>query len=133
MRAGEVCGALKVAYRAFSKAQENTYHGLLFNLLRGMDLKVSAEVANNLGRLDLLIEMSKTTYVIELKLDSSPEAGLKQIISKEYDRPYLRQRKSIARIGLSFSSGKRNIDTWQGELLDEDGKLVRKLAPEDKQ
>ena len=122
----------KFPYQTFSKAQENTYHGLLFSFLHGLNLDVSAEVANNFGRLDLLIQMPKTTYIIELKLDSSPETGLKQIISKKYDRPYLGQGKSIARIGLSFSSGKRNIDTWQGELLDENGKLIRKLAPEDK-
>ena len=119
----------KLPYQTFSKAQEHTYHGLLFNLLNSIDLKVSAEVTNNLGRLDLLIEMPKTSYVIELKLDSTPEAGLNQIISKKYDRPYLGQGKSIARIGLNFSSDKRNIDTWQGELLDEDGKLIRKLVP----
>ena len=119
----------QLPYQTFSKAQENTYHGLLFSILNSIDLKVSAEVANNFGRLDLLIEMPKTSYVIELKLDSSPETGLKQIISKKYDRPYLGQGKSIARIGLSFSSGKRNIDTWQGELLDEHGALIRKLAP----
>ena len=120
-------------YHIFSRAQEHTYHGLLLSLLRGLNLEVSAEVANNSGRLDLLIEMPKTTYVIELKLDSTPEAGLNQIISKEYDKPYLGQGKSIARIGLNFSSDKRNIDTWQGELLDEHGKLIRKLAPEAKQ
>ena len=98
-----------------------------------MDLEVYAEVANNFGRLDLLIQMPKTSYVIELKLDSSPEAGLKQIISKGYDRPYRGQGKSIVRVGLSFSSDKRNIDTWQGELLDEHGALIRKLAPEAQQ
>ena len=123
----------KFPYQTFSKAQENTYHGLLFSILNSIDLEVSAEVSNNSGRLDLLIQMPKTTYIIELKLDSSPETGLKQIISKEYDRPYLGQGKSIARIGLNFSSDKRNIDTWQGELLDENGKLIRKLAPETKQ
>ena len=122
----------KFPYQTFSKAQENTYHGLLFSILNSIDLEVSAEVANNSGRLDLLIQMPKTTYVIELKLDSSPEEGLNQIISKGYDKPYLGQGKSIARIGLNFSSNKRNIDTWQGELLDEHGALIRKLAPEAK-
>ena len=120
-------------YHIFSRAQEHTYHGLLLSLLRGLNLEVSAEVANNSGRLDLLIEMDKTTYVIELKLDRTPEVGLNQIISKGYDKPYLGQGKSIARIGLNFSSNKRNIDTWQGELLDEHGTLIRKLAPETKQ
>ena len=123
----------KLPYQTFSKAQENTYHGLLFSILNSIDLEVSAEVSNNSGRLDLLIQMPKTTYVIELKLNRTPEEGLNQIISKGYDKPYLGQGKSIARIGLNFSSNKRNIDTWQGELLDEDGKLIRKLAPEAKQ
>ena len=123
----------KFPYQTFSKAQEHTYHGLLLSLLNGMDLEVSSEISSSWGRLDLLIQMPQTSYVIELKLDSSPEAGLEQIISKKYDKPYLGQRKSIARIGLNFSSDKRNIDTWQGELLDENGKLIRKLAPEAKQ
>ena len=122
----------KFPYQTFSKAQEHTYHGLLLSLLNGMDLEVSSEISSSWGRLDLLIQMPQTTYVIELKLDSTPEAGLKQIISKGYDRPYLGQGKSIVRVGLSFSSEKRNIDTWQGELLDESGKLIRELAPEDK-
>ena len=98
-----------------------------------MDLEVSSEISSSWGRLDLLIQMPQTTYVIELKLNRTPEEGLNQIISKEYDKPYLGQGKSIARIGLNFSSNKRNIDTWQGELLDEHGTLIRKLAPEDKQ
>ena len=123
----------KFPYQTFSKAQEHTYHGLLLSLLNGLDLEVYAETASSLGRLDLLVQMPKTTYVIELKLDSSPETGLKQIISKEYDRPYLRQGKSIARVGLSLSSQKRNIATWQGELLDEHGALIRRLAPAAKQ
>ena len=120
----------KFPYQTFSKAQEHTYHGLLFSILNSIDLEVSAEVTNNSGRLDLLIQMPKTTYVIELKLNRTPEEGLHQIISKGYDKPYLGQGKSIARIGLNFSSKKRNIDTWQGELLDEHGTLIRQLAPE---
>jgi len=123
----------KFPYQTFSKAQEHTYHGLLLSLLNGMDLEVSSEISSSWGRLDLLIQMPQTSYVIELKLDSTPEAGLKQIISKGYDRPYRGQGKSIVRVGLSFSSDKRNIDTWQGELLDEHGALIRKLAPEAQQ
>ena len=120
-------------YHIFSQAQEHTYHGLLLSLLKGLGLKVVAEASNNLGRLDLLIEMSKTTYIIELKLDQGPEKALKQILAKAYDRPYLGQGKSIVRVGLNFSSDKRNIDSWQGELLDQSGTLIRKLALENQQ
>ena len=40
--------------------------------------------------------------------------------------------EKIVVMGVSFSSQELNIATWQGELLDEGGELIRKLAPEDK-
>ena len=120
-------------YQLFTKAQERTYHGFLLSLLSGMGLEVAAETPSSLGRLDLLVEVATTTYVIEVKLDSSPEEGVRQIRQQQYDRPYLGQGKAIAIVGLSFSSEKRNIATWQGELLDEHGALIRKLAPAAKQ
>jgi hypothetical protein len=36
-------------------------------------------------------------------------------------------------MGVSFSSTNRGIAEWQGELLDEGGALIRKLAPAAKQ
>ena len=59
--------------------------------------------------------------------------AMKQTLDQEYSQRCRHQGKQIVVMGVSFSSKKRNIDTWQGELLDEDGKLIRKLAPEDKQ
>ena len=59
--------------------------------------------------------------------------AMKQTLDQEYSQRCRHQGKKIVVMGVSFSSKKRNIDTWQGELLDEDGKLIRKLAPEDKQ
>ena len=98
-----------------------------------MGLEVAAETPSSLGRVDLLLLMARTTYVIELKLDKSPEEGLKQIKEKQYYLPYLNQGQELALIGLNFSSTSRNIDSWAGELLDEHGELIRKLAPTAKQ
>ena len=116
-------------YHLFIKAQERTYQGLVLSMLRGMRINVAAEIPSSLGCLDLLIQVATTTYVIEVKLDRSPEEGLKQIREQQYDRPYLGQGKAIVRVGLSFSSKERNIATWAGELMDEHGALLRKLAP----
>ena len=59
---------------------------------------------------------------------------MEQILNQEYSQICRHAPgKQIVVMGVSFSSKKRNIDTWQGELLDEHGKLIRKLAPEDKQ
>ena len=56
--------------------------------------------------------------------------AMKQTLDHEYSQRCRHQGKQIVVMGVSFSSKKRNIDTWQGELLDENGKLIRKLAPE---
>ena len=58
---------------------------------------------------------------------------MKQILDQEYSQRCRHQGKKIVVMGISFSSRKRNIDTWQGELLDEHGALIRKLAPEAQQ
>ena len=106
---------------------------MVLGTLHGMGIDVAGEISSSLGCLDLLIQVPTTTYVIELKLDSSPEAGLKQIRKQEYHGPYLGQGKAMAIVGLSFSWQQRNIATWQGELLDEYGEIIRKLAPAAKQ
>ncbi|XWN35384.1 MAG: AAA family ATPase [Roseivirga sp.] len=126
---------LKVAlasfpYQLFTEAGERTYHGMVLSLMSGMGLEVSAERPSSLGRVDLLVELARTTYVMELKLDSSPEVALGQIREKQYHVPHLRKGKEVAIVGLNFSSKTRNVDGWCGELLDEHGEVVRVLAPE---
>ena len=120
-------------YHLFAKAEEVIYHGFLFSLLRGMGLRVVAEPSSNLGRLDLLVQVPGTTYVIELKLNKKPADGVRQIREKQYYLPYLNQGQELALIGVNFSSTARNIENWAGELLDERGELIRKLTPAAKQ
>ena len=120
-------------YQMFIKVQESTYHGFLLSLLSGMGLEVAAESLRSLGRVDLLVQLPMTTYVIELKLDSSPETALAQIREKQYYMPHLRQGKKVGLVGLIFSSKTRNVAAWIGELLDEQGALIQKLLPQVKQ
>ena len=83
----------------------------------------------NFGEIDILLRLPDITYILELKLDKRPEEGLAQIHEKGYYRPYMNQGREIVLVGLSFSSAKRNIDTWAGEILDETGKLLQTLLP----
>ncbi|XWN35619.1 MAG: AAA family ATPase [Roseivirga sp.] len=125
---------LKVAlasfpYQLFTEAGERTYHGMVLSLMSGMGLEVSAERPSSLGRVDLLVELARTTYVMELKLDSSAEVALEQIREKQYHVPHLRKGKEVAIVGVNFSSKTRNVNSWRGELLDEQGEVVRVLGP----
>ena len=69
-------------------------------------------------------------YIFELKVDQEAAIGMEQTLHQEYSQRCRQQGKKIVVMGVSFSSTTRGIAKWQGELLDEHGKLLRKLAPE---
>ena len=114
-------------YQLFIKASESTYHGMLLGILKGMGLQVYGEKPTNIGRMDLVIETEHTLYLLELKLDSAPEKALEQIQEKTYYEQFLHQGKKLLLLGVSFSSLSRNISTWKGLVLSEDGKLLKEL------
>ena len=77
-------------YQLFVKATESTYQGMLLGILKGMGFGVYGERLTNLGRIDLVIEVPKTTYILELKLDSNPENALNQILENNSGQtPYI--------------------------------------------
>ncbi|WP_194846859.1 ATP-binding protein [Candidatus Neptunochlamydia vexilliferae] len=114
-------------YQLFVKATEATYQSVLLGILKGMELEVEAEQATNIGRSDLVIQMEKTTYILELKLNAPPEQALAQIHDRKYFERYTQKGKEIALIGVTFSSESRTISSWKGELLSTDGDRVQPL------
>ncbi len=73
---------------------------------------IYAEMPSNLGRLDLLVQVSGTTYIIELKLDKILEEGVQQIKERQYYLTYLHQVQRLAIVGLNISFEDRNIASW---------------------
>ncbi|MDJ0651733.1 MAG: PD-(D/E)XK nuclease domain-containing protein [Simkaniaceae bacterium] len=114
-------------YQLFIKAKESTYQGILLGILKGMGFGVYGEKLTNLGRIDLVIEMPETTYILELKPDSSAEVALNQILEKKYHEQFLQKGKEIALVGVNFSSKSRNIENWKASLYTSFGELLRKI------
>ncbi|MBF5059086.1 ATP-binding protein [Candidatus Neptunochlamydia vexilliferae] len=123
-------GFSSFAYQVFAGAKERTYQAMLLSMLHGMGFDPLSERATNTGRIDVMLEMPKTTYILELKLDGCADAALDQIRQKEYFKPYTHKGKEIAIIGANFSSEARNISEWKGELLTESGEKLRDLLLE---
>ena len=117
------------AYPLFIGATERTYHGMLLGLIRGMGIEVVAEQLVNTGSIDLVLELPKVYYVLELKLDKPVAVALEQIHERGYYKAFLHQGKEVALIGVSLSSAQRNIDDWTGELLDDQGQRLSLLQP----
>jgi hypothetical protein len=82
-------------------------------MLKMMGFYVKTEYHTSNGRIDIILETDKYVYIIKLKRDTDPEAALKQIEEKDYDRPVLSSGKEIIRLGINFSSETRTVDGWK--------------------
>ena len=123
----------KIPYAAYQHAKEGFYQAIFVICLELSGIQTQGEVATNKGRIDVLCQLADMFYIFELKVDQDASIAMRQAVNQQYSQRCRHQGKQIVVIGVNFSSKKRNIDTWQGELLDEHGKLIHKLAPEDKQ
>ena len=120
----------RIDYHTYQHAKEGFYQAIFMICLELSGIHTQGEIATNKGRIDVLCQLAGQFYIFELKVDHKADKAMEQILNQEYSQICRHQGKQIVVIGISFSSKKRNIDTWQGELLDENGKLIRKLAPE---
>ena len=93
-------------------AKEAFYHGLIHNTFQMLGIDLVSEVYSAHGRLDVAVKTATHVYVIEFKLDSTPQKALDQIIDQHYLLPFeLDPRKKVA-IGINFSSVEKNISAY---------------------
>jgi hypothetical protein len=59
--------------------EEKYYHSLLQTILFAAGIDTESERLTSSGRMDLFFEISNTIYILELKINKSAEAALKQI------------------------------------------------------
>jgi hypothetical protein len=106
-----------VSYLLFEKS-EKAYHTPLFILLRSIfSSNVRADEIQAKGRADIIIDIQKYIYVLEIKLDGTVDDAIQQIHTNKYYEPYLLENKSIILIGINFSSKTRNIESYRVEIL----------------
>jgi hypothetical protein len=101
------------AILADQQRAEAYYHRLLFIIFSLLHNGVRAQVRQAVGMPDIVVTTRQYIYIIEVKLDSSPEVALRQIEEKQYAAPYLTEGKQIVKLGVSFSSQTRTIGEWK--------------------
>lgn len=84
----------------------------LYIIFKLLGFAVDAEYRTASGRIDLLLRTDRFIYLMELKLNGTPEEALSQIDSKDYLIPFTCDDRRLFKIGISFSSATRNIDRW---------------------
>ena len=83
---------------------------IVFKLL-GIYVQTERHTSN--GRMDIVMQTSDYIYIIELKLDGTADEALKQIEDKQYVVPFAMDKRTILKIGASFSSEQRKMSEWK--------------------
>ena len=83
-------------------------------IARLVGMNVDVERRTSRGRMDMVLEGSKSIYIIEFKYGGTPEEALAQINEKEYAFPFENtlNPKPVVKVGVNISPETRNIDGW---------------------
>lgn len=104
-----------IPYFLHERYPEKFFHAAIHLLFTYMGIRVRSEVCTSHGRADSLVETPTRVYLLEYKLDKSPEEALLQIRSKQYYRAAWGLGKPITAVGVQFSSQTKNIEDWKSE------------------
>jgi hypothetical protein len=98
---------------ADAEKTEAHYHILFYFFFRMLSNEVNAEVRNATSATDVVIKTLKYIYIVEIKVDSTPEVALAQIEAKGYAMPFLADERKLIKIGVNFSTVTRTIEEWR--------------------
>ena len=100
-------------YQERAWSYESHYHYTLYLIFRLLSCYTTfTEKENSRGRADIIVETADYVYIFEFKLDGTAAEALKQIDDKGYAEPYAADSRKLFKIGVGFSSEKKNITEW---------------------
>lgn len=93
---------------------ERHYQVVFYLIFKLMGQFCDAEVKSAIGRADAVVKTQEYIYVFEFKLvqNGTPESAIHQIDEKGYLIPYTADGRKLVKVGVSFSTEKRNLDRW---------------------
>ena len=119
IRSGSAKGFMQKLEALFAKTSyqiqgnsEKDFQYAMYIILELMGEYVEVEKATSNGRIDVLLQTGEYVYIIEIKIDDTVEAALKQIEEKGYARRFADDERKIFKVGVRFSTEKRCIDDW---------------------
>ena len=98
------------------KSYEKEFHIVVFLLIRligGHELNTQNEKPDSNGIADLVVETPNYVYIFEFKLDHPASEAIAQIEAKGYAEPYAHDRRTVYKIGCSFSSETGRVSDWE--------------------
>lgn len=93
-----------------ARVREVHFHNAMYLMCKLVGFYVNAEYRTSDGRIDLVLKTDRFIYVIECKIDRSPEEALAQIDDKGYLLPFAADGRKLYKIGVNFSTERRRLD-----------------------
>ena len=91
---------------------EGFYEYTLYLIFSMLNVYVRTQVKCAGGRVDMVVWMPDTTYVFELKVNSTANEALEQIDSSGYAIPYKTDGRKVVKIGVRFNPDTRVPEDW---------------------
>lgn len=91
---------------------EGHYQQMFYVIFTLLGYYVDVEVRTPRGRVDIVLRTSTTLYVMELKIDRSAAAALKQIDLKNYLERFALCGLPIVKVGVNFDSERKTLRSW---------------------
>jgi PAS domain-containing protein len=104
-------------YFLHEKYPEKFFHAAIHLLFTYMGIRIHSEACTSEGRVDSLVETDTHVYILEYKLDKSPQEAIEQIRRKRYYQAAWHLGKPVIAVGVSFSSQTKNIESWATEEM----------------
>lgn len=101
-----------IPYSLYERYPEKFFHAAIHLLFTYMGIRIRSEAHTSDGRADSMVETATHVYILEYKLDKTPEAALEQIQRKKYYRSAWESGKPVVGVGVNFSSATKNIEGW---------------------
>ena len=91
---------------------EGFYEWSLYLIFSMLNVYVVTQQKCAGGRVDMVVHMPDTIYVVELKINGTAQDALDQINSRNYALQYATSEKKIVKVGVSFSTESKTIEDW---------------------
>ena len=91
---------------------EGFYEYTLYLIFSMLNVYVNTQVKCSRGRMDVVVRMPDTIYVLELKTRGAAQDALDQINNKGYSLPFETEGRRVVKAGLLFDMETRTLKDW---------------------
>ncbi len=93
-------------------SREVHYQNVMYVIMKLMGFYTHTEYKTSDGRIDMIVETKEYVYVMEFKINSTPEDALRQINDKNYTLQFQTSGKKVFKIGANFDTKIRRLSGY---------------------